>query len=492
MLKQTLEQKLLQKLSPQQILLMKLLQVPITSLEQRIKQEIEENPALEDENDYEEENDDKIEDEYENDEAEVDKTEDNEFDINDYYDEEDYDNTHDYKLKSNNQSADDEFREIPYASGVSFHESLVEQLGMLTDNEREYNIAALIVGNLEDSGYLLRELESIVDDLAFTQNIVSNENEVKDVLLKVVQNLDPPGIGARNLQECLLIQINRSEIKDKKIKNLAVEIIENYFNEFIKKHYQKIISKIDCNEKELKEVFAEILKLNPKPGGVSTDKNSNNYLIPDFYISNIGGKLNLSLHSNNSPELKLSRTYKNMFEQLSSESEKQKPQQKEALIFVKQKIDSAKSFIDAIEQRKNTLYIVMEAIMNYQKEYFLTGDETKLKPMILKDISDIVTLDISTISRVANSKYVQTQFGTFLIKNFFSESMTMESGEEVSSREVKKILIECIENEDKEKPLTDDQLMNVLKEKGYNIARRTVAKYREMLNISVARLRKEL
>ena len=490
MISQRLEQKLLQKLSPQQILLMKLLQVPAISLEQRIKQEIEENPALEDITDSDDLSENEISD-TEDEFSEKDISKEDEFDINDYYDSDDYEIAS-YKLQTNNNVSNEDYREIPFASNFSYHETLMDQIGMLTKDEREYNIAAQIVGTLEDSGYLLREIDAIVDDLAFTQNLIVSDHEVEKVLINIVQYLEPPGIGARNLQECLLIQLKRIEISNKNILKLAIEIIENNFNEFTKKHYEKIISHTGCSENELKDALAQILKLNPKPGGLSSENRINNYIIPDFYITQNGNKLELTLHSQNSPELRLSKIYKNMYAELSESGEKSNSKQKEALQFVRQKLDSANWFIDAIEQRKNTLQITMEAIMNYQYEYFLTGNDAKLKPMILKDIAEIVNMDISTISRVANSKYVQTQHGTFLLKNFFSESMTTDAGEEVSSREVKKILTDCVDNEDKRKPLTDDQLMKILNDKGYNIARRTVAKYREQLNIPVGRLRKEL
>ena len=493
MIHQRLEQKQLQKLSPQQILLMKLLQVPAVSLEQRIKQEIEENPAL----------DDLIDDEFDTPESETDGTDsldekddydekqENEFDINDYFDSDDYE-IPEYKLKTNNQSPDDERKEIPIISGSSSHESLLDQLGMLTNSDIELAIATQLVGNLEDYGYLTRDLDAIVDDLAFTQNIHVSIPEIERVLEAVVQQLDPPGIGARNLQECLLIQLKRYENQKALSIKLAIIIIDKYFNEFSKKHYEKIISHLSCTETEFKSALNEILKLNPKPGGVSSDNQVNNYIIPDFYISTARGKLELSLHSRNTPELRINNNYKLMYEQLGQTSEKTSRSQTEAIQFVRQKIDSAKWFIDAIEQRKNTLQRTMEAILGFQYEYFLTGDESKLKPMILKDIAEIVSMDISTISRVVNSKYVQTPFGTFLLKEFFSESLSTDSGEEVSSKEVKKILTDCIANEDKRKPITDDELSKILNNKGYHIARRTIAKYREQLGIPVARMRKEL
>lgn len=495
MLNQRLQQKLLQKLSPQQILLMKLLQVPSIALEQRIKQEIEENPALEDsveedetedmDTDFEEKDD---RDDLDGEEIEEieDKNGDDEFDLNDYLDD---DEIPSYKLSTNNNSSDDERREIPFVSGTTFQELLISQLGMRDLDEDNFQIALHIIGNLDDSGYLNRELSAMVDDLAFTQNIHTSKEKILEVL-KEIQEFDPPGVAARNLQECLIIQLKRIEGPSPSVE-LAIHILERYFNEFTKKHYEKILKKAHISNEDLKGAIDEILKLNPKPGNSLSDSvKTNHYITPDFLIYNNNGDLELQLNSKNTPELRLNRTYVDMLEAYSNS--KNKSQHKEALTFVKQKIDSAKWFIDAIRQRQNTLQVTMEAIMNYQREYFLTGDETRLRPMILKDIAEIVNLDISTISRVANSKYVQTPFGTFLLKSFFSESMQTDSGEEVSTREIKKILSDCIEAEDKIKPLTDEQLTKILKEKGYNIARRTVAKYREQLNISVARLRKEL
>ncbi|MEN8224123.1 MAG: RNA polymerase factor sigma-54 [Bacteroidota bacterium] len=490
MLNQRLQQKLLQKLSPQQILLMKLLQIPSMALEQRIKQEIEENPALEELGALEDDSADIISD---SDDAGADLKEDeydskdDEFDLNDYISDDDIPS---YKLSTSNQGADDERKEIPYASGLSFQDMLLSQLGLRVLTEKQAAIAETIIGNLDDSGYLQRDVNAMVDDLAFSQNIQASVDEILEVLF-IVQEFDPAGVGARNLQECLLIQLRRKEKDRNPTILLAIQILGNYFNEFVKKHYSKIMKKAKIDEEQLKEALEEILKLNPKPGNsLSETVKTNQYVIPDFIIHNTNGNLELALNSRNTPELRLSRTYMNMLEAY-AENKKDK-QKKEAFMFVKQKIDSAKWFMEAIRQRQNTLFVTMNAIMNYQQDYFLSGDETKLRPMILKDIADIVSLDISTISRVANSKYVQTPFGTFLLKSFFSESMQTESGEEVSTREIKKILSECIESENKSKPHTDEQLTNILKEKGYNIARRTVAKYREQLNIPVARLRKEL
>ena len=484
MLNQRLEQKQLQKLSPQQIMLMKLIQVPVASLEQRIKEEIMENPALEDPEDVESsENSEEENDNYEEDTNE--ESAEDEFDLSDYYDEDDYD-IPDYKLKTNNNSPDNDYKEIPYAASVTFNDSLLSQLGLFPIDDTQYIIAQYIIGNLENSGYLGRELISISDDLAFTQNLSVTEEEIEDVLVNIVHKLDPTGIGARDLQECLLIQLKRHDFVESNHIQLAINIISNYFAEFTKKHYDKIQAKIDCTESELKEALDEILKLNPKPGGLGDGGKQNQYIIPDFTINVLGDKLEVLLNSKNLPELKIKRSFVEMLNTVNEDH------QKEAVQFIKQKMDSAKWFIEAIQQRYNTLEKTMIAISEFQKEYFLTGDETKLKPMILKDIAEIVSLDISTVSRVANSKYVQTHFGTFLLKTFFSESLTNDSGEEVSSREIKKILTDEISAENKRKPVTDEQLCTILKGKGYNIARRTVAKYREQLNIPVARLRKEL
>ncbi len=476
-----------QKLSPQQIMLMKLLQIPTMALEQRIKQEIEENPALEDTGEVNDELNENQEEDFEND---LDNKDGDEFDLSDYLNDDD---TPAYKLQANNYSKDDERKEIPYASGSTFHDHLFAQLGLRRLSEKQLVIANTIIGNLDDSGYLQRELTAMVDDLAFTQNVMATTSEILEVL-RGIQELDPAGVGARNLKECLLIQLQRKlDENPERDLDLPIIIIERYFNEFTKKHYDKILKKAKITDEQLKTAIDEILKLNPKPGNSMGETiKTNQYISPDFMININDGKLELTLNSRNAPELRLSRTYMEMIEDYSADKGKKSNQRKEAILFVKRKIDSAKWFIDAIRQRQNTLSVTMDTIMNYQKEYFLTGDETTLRPMILKDIADIVHLDISTISRVANSKYAQTPYGTFLLKTFFSEKMQTDSGEEVSTREIKKILQNCVEGEDKIKPLTDEQLTGILKEKGYNIARRTVAKYREQLNIPVARLRKEL
>ena len=496
MLNQRLQQKLLQKLSPQQILLMKLLQIPAIGMEQRLKQEIEENPALEtDEIENEEQEElETADSDIETDEfgeeiqpEEVNNKEE-EFDFDDYLQDDDIP---EYRLKTNNYSADNEYKEIPFASGTSFHELLHEQLGLRKLDDHQYKIGLYIIGNIDDSGYLERSTDSIVDDLAFTQNISSDKKEVEEIL-SIIQEFDPAGVGARNLQECLMIQLKRKSTENSsKTLDFAMRIIGRYFNEFTKKHYQKIMKRAEVSEEQLKEAMDEILTLNPKPGN-SLDESSrtNYYIIPDFTILNTNGNLELLLNSWNSPELRVSNTYSGMMNTLSQQ--KRNKSQREAYSFIKQKVDSAKWFIEAIRQRQNTLFTTMNAIMEYQYEYFLSGDETKLRPMILKDIAEKVNLDISTISRVANSKYVQTPFGTLLLKSFFSESMQKDDGEEVSTREIKTILKDIIETENKKKPHTDEYLKKLLNEKGYNIARRTVAKYREQLSIPVARLRKEL
>jgi RNA polymerase sigma-54 factor len=474
---------------------MKLLQIPSVALEQRIKQEIEENPALEEVVDGEEFNEDDKESGDDGQEAEDtdldDETDDydngdDEFDLDDYLED---DEIPSYKLNSGNRSSDDERKEIPFASGISFHDMLISQLGLRSLNDKEIVIAENIIGNMDDSGYLNRDINAMVDDLAFSQNIQTNRDEILKVLNEI-QELDPAGVGARNLQECLLIQLRRKDSTLEPVRH-AITILDNYFNEFTKKHYEKILKRSKLTEEELKLAIVEILKLNPKPGNsmMETAK-TNQYIIPDFIVYNNDGDLELTLNTRNTPELRLSRTYLDMMEAYSEN--KKNRQKKDAFLFVKQKIDAAKWFMEAIKQRQNTLYMTMNAIMEYQRDYFLSGDETDLRPMILKDIAERVNLDISTISRVANSKYVQTPFGTFLLKSFFSESMQTEAGEEVSTREIKKILSECVEEESKKKPYTDEQLTEILKERGYNIARRTVAKYREQLNIPVARLRKEL
>lgn len=463
---------------------MKLLQLPTIALEQRIKEELELNPALEEGADT----DDDVVSDFENDnyddDAKGDDNQRDDFSISDYMDE---DEGASYKLRANNTSPDDERKEIPFSVGISFGDMLESQLGLKDLDDRQYQIADYLIGNLDDDGYLRRDLASVVDDIAFSQNIITTEEELNE-LLKVIQEFDPAGIGARDLRECLLIQLHRKERTP--VVELAIKVVEDQMEEFSKKHYDKILKKLEIDDERLKDVVHEILKLNPRPGNSMADgQKSFQQIIPDFTITNEDGELILTLNSRNAPDLRVSKEYSQMLEEYSKNKNKTG---KEASLFVKQKLDGAKWFIDAIQQRNQTLLYTMNAIMEYQKDYFLEGDETLLKPMILKDIAEKVGLDISTISRVANSKYVQTSFGTFLLKSFFSESLSTDSGEEVSTREVKKILKDCIEAESKKKPLTDDKLAKILKDKGYNIARRTIAKYREQLDIPVARLRKEL
>ena len=478
MLNQRLDQKLLQKLSPQQIQLIKLLEVPTFELEQRIEREIEENPTLEE--GYDEE---------ETPKEDVEEKEEDEFTIEDYLNEED---TPSYRLNANNHSKDDEKKEMPNASGTSFYERLYSQLGLLKLSDKDYELGKYIIGNFDEDGYLRREIPMISDDLMFRLNIDVSDDELEALLLKI-QSLDPAGIGARTLQECLLIQISR---KDESIKHisLAKKILKDNFDEFTKKHYSKLSARYDLKDEDLKLVIDEIVKLNPKPGGtLSTGGNKpTQHIIPDFILDFEDGELKLSLNSRNAPELRVSRTYKNMLHDYANNKDKQSKSQKDTVSYIRQKIDSAKWFIDAIKQRQQTLISTMSAILEYQKEYFVEGDIKKLRPMILKDIAEKTGLDISTISRVANSKYIQTHFGIFSLKSFFSESMQTTDGEDVSSRELKAILQELVDEEDKSKPLTDDKLSELLEKKGYKIARRTVAKYREQLGIPVGRMRKEL
>tara|TARA_Y100000991_G_scaffold215589_1_gene206688 strand:+ start:29705 stop:31135 length:1431 start_codon:yes stop_codon:yes gene_type:complete len=476
-MKQYLKLKLSQKLSPQQIQLMKLIQLPTLDFEQKIQREIEENPALEQGNNSVDENvkDDKQEDYQDSDEINID----------DYIN---YDDTPSYKLNSNN-SARSEDKHIPFSAGISFTQHLLSQLKPISLSDKKMKIAEFLVGSIDESGYIRLSLEEIIDDLAFTQNIYVDENEVLNVL-KVVQDFDPPGVGALSLQNCLIIQLkrkNRNEYID-----LAIDIIENSFEQFSKKHFDKLMSKHSINESELKKIINLISKLNPKPGGAYSGGGKHiEQVVPDFKISIENNELILDLNFRNSPILNISKDYDEMLKGYKLEKNKSKSQ-KDAIQFIKQKLDSAKWFIDAVKQRQQTLMITMQAIMNYQSEYFLSGDERNLKPMILKDIANEIEMDISTISRVANSKYVDTPYGTKLLKEFFSESMKTTSGEEISTIEIKKILEKIVLNENKRKPETDEKLVRILNDKGYKIARRTVAKYREQLNIPVARLRKEI
>lgn len=486
MLKQYLQFKLSQKLSPQQIQLMKLIQLPTQAFEQRIKQELEENPALD--TGKEDTNDDKM-DEFDNSEDDYNDNDDiNSEDINidEYLSDDD---VPDYRTQVSNYSSDDEEKVMPYAAGTSFTQHLRQQLNTFRLNDDEREIAEFLVGSVDESGYIRRSISDIMDDLAFTQNIFTTEDKIESVLFKV-QELDPAGVGARNLQECLSIQLRRKEQYPDV--TLASDIIDKAFDQFTKKHYKKLLQKFNITEVQLKEAIDEIERLNPKPGGSYEGNNGRvEHVVPDFAIKIVDGELELTLNGRNAPELHVSREYSNLMKGYKDSKDKSKSQ-KDAVLFIKQKLDAAKWFIEAIRQRQQTLFVTMSAIMNYQKAYFLTGDERNLKPMILKDIADKIDMDVSTISRVANSKYVDTPYGTKLIKEFFSESMTNDQGEEVSTREIKNILETVIDEENKKKPLTDEKLATILKEKGYPIARRTVAKYREQLDIPVARLRKRI
>jgi len=485
MLKQRLQQKLLQKLSPQQIQMIKLLEVPTIQIEQRIKKELEENPALEEGADDEE----IVPSDQEEEEFEEKDKDQEEFTFDDYLDDDDIP---EYRLQTQNYSRDDEKRaEIPYSSGSSFSEHISSQLGLRDLTEKQKILGEYIIGNIDEDGYLRRELENIVDDLAFLQNVSTTVEELEEVLT-IIQDLEPAGVGARTLKECLVLQIEKKDMSQTTIR-LTHTILNDYFDEFTKRHYDKIISRLGIMESQLKDVIDEVLKLSPKPGAAYSDPSTRNaqQIIPDFILDLDEDGFDLHLNSRNLPELRLSRAYTEML-QTYNRSKGQKKEMKDALMFVKQKLDSAKWFIDAIRQRQNTLLLTMNAILEYQGEYFFEGDETKLKPMILKDVAEMTGLDISTVSRVANSKYIQTHFGMFPLKFFFSEGLQTDSGEEVSTREIKRILQDCIDNEEKRRPLTDERLTEILQEKGYQIARRTVAKYREQLNIPVARLRKEI
>ena len=479
-MKQYLKLKLNQKLSPQQIKLMKLIQLPTIDFEQNIQRELEENPALE----IEENRNDNIDEDYSNSNEE--RLNDNEdINIDEYLN---YDDTPSYKLNysSNNEN---ENNEIPFASGISFTEYLTSQLNTLKLDNKEKKIAEFLVGSIDNSGYIRQELNEIVDDLAFTQNLDVSIEKLKNIL-SIVQQLDPPGVGAQSLKDCLIIQLKRKAINNDI--ELTIDILEHSFEHFSKKHFNKLIAKYNISEERLKAVIKEVEKLNPKPGNsYSNTDRPIEHIIPDFKIEIDNNNLVLTLNNRNSPILKISKEYDEMLKGYKLDKNKTKSQ-KDAVQFIKQKLDSAKWFIDAVKQRQETLYVTMSAIMEYQKEYFITGDEKNMKPMILKDIAEKIEMDISTISRVANSKYVDTPYGTKLLKEFFSESMTTQSGEEISTIEIKKILQTIIENENKKSPETDEKLVKLLVNKGYKIARRTVAKYREQLNIPVARLRKEI
>jgi RNA polymerase sigma-54 factor len=483
MLKQNLSLKLQQKLSPQQIQLMKMLQLPTVEMEERIKQEIEENPALEEGEDHEEEELPTTE--QAQDEGDENKeNERDDIDLSDYYD----DDTPDYKLQVNNKGRDDEERETPLAGGNTFQDSLRSQLALRDITDRIEELGIHLIGNLDEDGYLRRDLESIVNDLAFTANINTTKEEL-ETALREVQALDPAGVGARDLRECLLLQLDRMPHAVDTL--TARAIVDKHFDAFSKKHYDRIMERLEIDQDALKAAMEEITRLNPKPGNTARDTDKPvQEIVPDFVINTVDGQLELQLNGRNAPELRVSKQYRDMIAEY--QRNKKDKAAKDALLFIKQKLDSAKWFIDAIKQRQHTLLVTMEAIMEHQRDFFLTGDETKLKPMILKDIAEKVSMDISTVSRVANSKYVQTNYGTILLKFFFSESLTNDQGEEVSTREVKKILKDAIEAEDKRNPLPDEDLTSLLKSKGYNIARRTVAKYREQMDLPVARLRKEL
>lgn len=493
----TQTQKMLQKLSPQQILIMKLLQIPTMELSTRIKEEIMTNPALEEGENHDYDDDLSGENLNENDTVDTfdDEQSDDEHydpldDFDDYLKDDDEDDAA-YKYSVNNSSPDDKHYETPMTNEATFHDSLMEQLGFRRLDEKKRKIGAYIIGNLDDAGYLSRPINGIADDLLFTQNLDVTEEEIHEVL-SIIQEFDPAGVGATNLQECLLIQLRRlqRENPSKDYAN-AIIIIEEFFEEFTKKHYDRIVSRSDMSDDDFKKALDIVLSLNPKPGGsMGAAAQNNNYIIPDFTVVNNGGDLDLQLNSRNTPELHVSKDFMNMLKEYSKG--KDSHEKREAVDFIKNKIDSANWFIDAIKQRQDTLYVTMKAIMEYQRDFFLTGDEGKLKPMILKDIAEMVGLDVSTISRVANSKYVQTAYGTFQLKYFFSEGLLNDEGEEVSTREVKKIVRDSVENEDKANPLNDDELTAILKEKGYTLARRTVSKYREQLGIPVARLRKDL
>ncbi|KOY51208.1 RNA polymerase sigma-54 factor RpoN [Polaribacter dokdonensis DSW-5] len=463
---------------------MKLIQLPTQAFEERLKQEIEENPALDTGKDNSDADDD-FSNEYED--AGNEKIEAEDINIDEYLSDDEIPN---YKTQANNYSSDDEEKNVPYAAGTSFHQSLVNQLNTFNLDEEERAIADFLVGSIDDSGYIRREIIDLVDDLAFTANVFTTEEKVVEVLKKVIHTLDPTGVGARDLKECLIIQLKTKE--SNKVRSLAIDVLENAFDHFVKKHYKKLQEKFNISEEELKEINSEISKLNPKPGSSYAGNNKiAEQIVPDFSIKIIDGELDLTLNARNAPELHVSREYNNMLKGYQESNSKSKSQ-KDAVFFIKQKLDAAKWFIDAIKQRQQTLLVTMNTIMHYQYDYFLTGDERKLKPMILKDIADKINMDVSTVSRVANSKYVSTPYGTKLIKEFFSESMKNDQGEDVSTKEIKKILETVIAEENKKKPLTDEKLSGILKEKGYPIARRTVAKYREQLDLPVARLRKEI
>lgn len=484
-LKQYLQLRQQQRLSPLQMQVIKLTELPVIELEERIKQELEDNPALEEGIEPTDDNSEFEDDFASEDDANISQEE---LTLGDYMNEEDIP---DYQLRNNDRQSASKQGEIPFSTAASLHESLIEQLGVCGLTGRNEKIAEYIIGNIDENGYLDRSLLAISDDLIFQQNIDVSVPELERILV-VIQDFEPAGIGARSLQECLLLQLERKNSTNA-IKN-AIEIVTNYFDEFSKRHYEKIIKQLGLDKEQLKDVIDEITMLNPKPGNNWGDSLSLTLstIIPDFVVESYNGELFLSLNNRNIPDLKVSREYSNLLKGYADNKESMSVDNKNAALFIKQKLDSARWFIDAIRQRQNTLQRTMQAIIDLQYDFFLTGDESQLRPMILKDVAERTGFDISTISRVSSSKYVQTSFGIYSLKYFFSESMQTDTGEEISSREVKAILKECIENEDKRKPVTDDKLSEILKEKGYIIARRTVAKYREQMNLPVARLRKEI
>lgn len=483
MLRQSLEQKLQQKLSPAQIQVIKMLEVPTLELEERIRQELEENPALE-------EGAEKGEDESDfGDELNDDGGNNDDMDLDEYMMDDDIP---DYRLKANNTSKDDKREDIPFSVGKTFHEHLIEQLGLQKVTEHERMLAEYVIGNIDEEGYLRRSVESMVDDIVFQAGVQTNDAELQGIV-ELVQEFEPPGVAAFSLKECLHLQLERMIYTEKV--NMALRIVDEYFEEFSKKHFDRIKKGLDIDDDMLRDAMSEIAHLNPKPGnawGGNLLEKSMSVIVPDFILDNDDGKLTVHLNNSNIPELRVSNTYNELFQDYSGKKAEKNQALKDAVTFAKQKIDSARWFIDAIRQRHQTLLTTMQTIVNYQYEFFIEGDDVYLRPMILKDIADITGYDISTISRVSNSKYIQTEFGVYPVKYFFSESMTNDSGEEVSTREIKKILLDCVDGENKLKPLNDDALADVLRSKGYQIARRTVAKYREQLNIPVARLRKEI
>ncbi len=499
MLRQSNQLKLLQKLSPQQIQMMKLLQIPTASLEERIQEELEENPALENElaqpeagSEYDLDDHDKDGDEsdFGEDGEEVELSDDTaeKIDFDDFLRSED-DGERGYDYGDDYHGGDSDRQVTPARIENNFHDYLIDQLGMLVLTEKEQVIAEQVIGSIDEDGYLRRELTALVDDLAFGRNLDCSEEEINAIIHKI-QQFDPPGVCVWDLKECLILQLKRMTPSDHVAK--AIIVLEKYYDEFIRKHYEKIQKLLGLNDADIKNIINIIIKLNPKPGSTFAVLNkAESYIIPDFFVFNNNSILELTLNSKNAPELRVSDGYKEMLRSYERNKSKDK-KQKEAVMFIKQKLDAAKWFIDAIKQRQHTLLHTMQAILNFQKEFFLTGDESNLRPMILKDIANVTDLDVSTVSRVANSKFVQTEYGTYKLKYFFSEALQTDSGEEVSTREVKMLLGDMVANEDKHKPLSDEQLTEMLSEKGYNIARRTVAKYREQLNIPVARLRKEL